>query len=201
MTARSLSERSLKSKCQVTRNPWGGGAMPVTRRGPRGRLLVAFLFCGLSGAGLSAGADDAGHAGAVAATALAGDLAATPVEGQASDIAPFAYAYRKGAANNPMETRWLNPTPELLCGLLWEERRSVRRIEVEFPLAPATAPRRRTTAAGDAHCRRTLRGGVGPRLRPRPPAGVYAQARRGSGRDARRARPCSPSRPRTTSTA
>jgi len=62
------------------------------------------------------------------------------VGGQACDIAPFAYAYRKGAANNPMETRWLNPTPELLCGLLWEERRSVRRIEVEFPGGGARAP-------------------------------------------------------------
>jgi hypothetical protein len=28
----------------------------------------------------------------------------------------------------------------MLCGLLWEERRSVRRIEVEFPSAPATVP-------------------------------------------------------------
>jgi len=114
--------------------------MPVTRHDPRGRLLVAFLFCGLSGAGLSAGADDAGHAGAAAGATLAGDLPTTAVEGQTSDIAPWAYAYRKGAANNPMETRWLNPTPELLCGLLWEERRSVRRIEVEFSPDGATAP-------------------------------------------------------------
>ena len=60
--------------------------------------------------------------------------------GQPSDIPPFAYAFRKGAANNPVETRWLNPTPDMLCGLLWEERRSVRRIEVEFPSAPATVP-------------------------------------------------------------
>jgi hypothetical protein len=79
-------------------------------------------------------------AGAVAGITLAGDLSAAPVEGQPADIAPFAYVYRKGAANNPTETRWLNPTPELLCGLLWEERRSVRRIEVEFPSSPATVP-------------------------------------------------------------
>jgi hypothetical protein len=105
-----------------------------------GRLLVAFLFCGLSGACLSAGADDARHGGAVAGATLAGDRSATPVEGQPSDIAPFAYAYRKGAADNPIETRWLNPTPEVLCGLLWEERRKVRRIEVEFPPDGATAP-------------------------------------------------------------
>ena len=26
------------------------------------------------------------------------------------DVAPFAYAYRKGATDNPVETRWLNPT-------------------------------------------------------------------------------------------
>jgi hypothetical protein len=59
--------------------------------------------------------------------------------GQA-DIGQFAYAYRKGATNNPIETQWLSPKGDMLCGLLWEERRSVRRIEVEFPPAPATAP-------------------------------------------------------------
>ena len=48
--------------------------MPVTRRGPMKRLLVAFLFCGLSGANLSAGADDVRHAGAAAVATLAGDL-------------------------------------------------------------------------------------------------------------------------------
>jgi hypothetical protein len=68
------------------------------------------------------------------------DLAATAVEGQPADIAPFAYAYRRGAFDNPRETQWLDPKPDLLCSLLWEERRSVRRIEVEFPAAPATAP-------------------------------------------------------------
>ena len=56
------------------------------------------------------------------------------------EIGQFAYAYRKGAADNPIETRWLNPTPDMLCGLLWEERRSVRRIEVEFPSPPAAVP-------------------------------------------------------------
>ncbi len=56
------------------------------------------------------------------------------------DIAQFAYSYRKGAANNPVETRWLNPKPDMLCGLLWEERRSVRRIEIEFPSSTATVP-------------------------------------------------------------
>ncbi|MGA2253420.1 MAG: hypothetical protein ABSG53_02065 [Thermoguttaceae bacterium] len=70
-----------------------------------------------------------------------GEIAAPEsVEGQSSDVAPFAYAYRKGAANNPIETRWLNPTREVLCGLLWEERRSVRHIEIEFLSAGATAP-------------------------------------------------------------
>ena len=52
----------------------------------------------------------------------------------------FAYAYRKGAADNPVETQWLNPKPDVLCGLLWEERRTIRRIEVEFPPAPAMVP-------------------------------------------------------------
>ncbi len=90
--------------------------MPVIRHGVVGSLLVASVFCGLWGAGRAA------------------DLpVAPPVAGQAADIAPFAYLYRKGAANNPLETRWLNPTPDMLCGLLWEERRGVRRIEVEFP--------------------------------------------------------------------
>ena len=46
-------------------------------------------------------------------------LPAAPVAGQAADLAPFAYAYRKGAANNPVESQWLNPTPGMLCGLLW----------------------------------------------------------------------------------
>ena len=56
------------------------------------------------------------------------------------DIGQFAYTYRKGATNNPIETHWFSPKPDVLCGLLWEERRSVRRIEVEFPSAPATSP-------------------------------------------------------------
>ena len=55
----------------------------------------------------------------------------------AVDIAPFAYVYHKGAANNPIETQWLSPTPDMLCGLLWEERRSVERIEVLRGAAPA----------------------------------------------------------------
>ena len=36
--------------------------------------------------------------------------------GQA-DLAPFAYAYRKASATNPIETRWLNPQADVLCGL------------------------------------------------------------------------------------
>ena len=66
--------------------------------------------------------------------------AALAVEGQPADIGRFAYAYRKGAVDNPRETQWLHPTPDLLCGLLWEERRPIRRIEVEFPARPATVP-------------------------------------------------------------
>ena len=88
-------------------------------------LAILCLLCALA---LSAQADDEL------------DPAATAVEGQPADIGRFAYAYRKGAVDNPTETQWLNPKPDLLCGLLWEERRAVRRIEVEFPAAPATAP-------------------------------------------------------------
>lgn len=66
---------------------------------------------------------------------------ATPVEGQAVDIAPFGYAYRKDAANNPSETKWLLPCLDtnysLLCGFLWEEPRALDRVEVEFPSAAA----------------------------------------------------------------
>ena len=64
--------------------------------------------------------------------------------------------YRKGSAANPSETQWLNPTiatktapgaalykfvagPRgMIAGLLWEERRPVRHIEVEFPKASGT---------------------------------------------------------------
>ena len=82
------------------------------------------------------------HGPAVRATDPATKLSAPadkawPVAPGQADIGPFAYAYRKGAANNPIETRWLSPTPDMLCGLLWEERRAVRRIEVEFPSTPA----------------------------------------------------------------
>ena len=73
---------------------------------------------------------------AVALSAPADDVRYT---GQA-DLAPFAYAYRKGGTTNPIETRWLNPQADVLCGLLWEERRSVQRIEVEFPLGTWPAP-------------------------------------------------------------
>ena len=97
-------------------------------------VCAAAIFSFLAVAGQRAGGGEAAQPAARPAES------ATCVEGRASDIAPWAYAYRKGAENNPMETRWLNPTPELLCGLLWEERRSVRRIEVEFPPDGATAP-------------------------------------------------------------
>ena len=109
---------------------------------------------------------------------LAGNRSATPVAGQPSDIAPFAYVYRKGATNNPIETQWLNPKPDMLCGLLWEERRSVRRIEVEFPAAPATAPSvqqlRLVTRAAAAPFEEAAAAGFGLG----PTAGVHAHSRR-----------------------
>jgi hypothetical protein len=94
--------------------------MRLVQRFPRGPVFLGTLFCGCLAATLSVHAGDVQYSGQV-------------------DIAPFAYAYRKGAANNPTETQWLNPKPEMLCGLLWEERRSVRRIEIEFS-STATVP-------------------------------------------------------------
>ena len=158
--------------------------MRKTRRGPMTTWIVASLFCGLWGASLPAGADDVRHAGAAAGATLAGNRSATPVEGQSSDIAPFAYAYRKGAANNPIETQWLSPQPDMLCGLLWEERRSVRRIEVEFPPAPATAPSAQQLRLVTRAAAAPFEEAVGPRIRPWPPAGVHAQANGRSGGDA-----------------
>ena len=93
-----------------------------------------------------------------------------------SDIAPFAYTYRKGAANNPMETRWLNPTPELLCGLLWEERRSVRRIEVVFP-ADGTAPSGKQLRLVTRSAAAPFEEASAPGFGLGPQQGVYAQAR------------------------
>ena len=61
-----------------------------------------------------------------------------PKEGEPVDIVPWAYEYRAHSTVNPPETQWLDATPGTLCGFLWEERRPVRRIEVEFP--PSSSP-------------------------------------------------------------
>jgi hypothetical protein len=159
--------------------------MRTTRRGPMRTSLVASLFCGVFGAGLLADADDVRYAGAALGATLAGNRLATPVEGQSPDIAPFAYIYRKGATNNPIETQWLSPTPDMLCGLLWEERRSVQRIEVEFPPAPATAPGvrqlRLMTRAATAPCEEAAATDVGfvpqPEFTLKPTAGPVVTSR------------------------
>ena len=72
------------------------------------------------------------------------DSLATPEEGKPVDIGRFGYVYRKGATNNPFETRWL-PSTELakevpaeewnkvLCGVMWETPKRVDRVELVFP--------------------------------------------------------------------
>ena len=63
-----------------------------------------------------------------------------PKEGEPVDIVPWAYEYRAHSTVNPPETQWLDATPGTLCGFLWEERRPVRRIEVEFPPGASPVP-------------------------------------------------------------
>ena len=51
------------------------------------------------------------------------------------DLAPFGYVFRADApaGANPPETQWLtNGTAGVLAGVMWEEHRPVRRIEIEF---------------------------------------------------------------------
>ncbi len=57
---------------------------------------------------------------------------APPREEIPVDLARWAYVYRKNAMDNPPETQLMKPSGDMLCGLSWEERRAVRRIEVEF---------------------------------------------------------------------
>jgi len=86
--------------------------------------------------------------------ACAGEaLPATPGEltalvGQPADIAPSAYLYRsdRGPAENPPETEYLfsalkHGRAGVLCGLLWEEPRPVRRVELVWPARVKAAPR------------------------------------------------------------
>ena len=101
------------------------------------------------------------------------------------DVAPFAYAYRKGATDNPVETRWLNPTADILCGVLWEERRAVRRIEVEFPstAVPRAEQLRLVTRAAAAPLEEASAPGFG--LGPQPeftlkPVGAPAVTKQGT---------------------
>jgi hypothetical protein len=56
-----------------------------------------------------------------------------PSDGDPVEVGRFAYAYHKGAKDNPWETRWLNPIDSMLCGFLWETPVEVSRVEVEFP--------------------------------------------------------------------
>lgn len=82
--------------------------------------------------------------------------------GDRVDLAQWAYAYRKGAADNPVETQWLwpikrfskgangawryddardlFPREKVLCACLWEESRHIRQVEVEFNGAGDTVP-------------------------------------------------------------
>ena len=86
-------------------------------------------------------------------------------EGDPVDLSAWAYAYRKGATDNPPETQWLAPhkmirrdiingslvwyyddsadvLPKgvILGGLLWEEPRPVQTVTVEFPASPGHIP-------------------------------------------------------------
>ncbi len=99
-------------------------------------------------------------------------------------MGPFAYAYRKGAADNPVETQWLNPKSDVLCGLLWEERRTIRRIELEFPPAVGHGPCRQRTGACNPRRVRPVRRRLGARYGARGPTGIHSQARWRSSGDA-----------------
>lgn len=79
-----------------------------------------------------------------------------PREGDLVDITPWAYAYRKNSPANPPEMEWLwvskdivrdgpiwklcdgefveksFPREKVLCGLLWEEKRMLNHVKIEF---------------------------------------------------------------------
>ena len=58
-----------------------------------------------------------------------------PTDSAPLDLAPFGYLFRPNAPAdaNPPETKWLtNGTTNVLAGVMWEEHRPVRRIEIEF---------------------------------------------------------------------
>ena len=51
------------------------------------------------------------------------------------DLAPFGYVFRASApaGKNPPETQWLtNGRADVLAGVMWEEHRPVRQIEIQF---------------------------------------------------------------------
>ncbi|MGD0897052.1 MAG: hypothetical protein ABR915_04395, partial [Thermoguttaceae bacterium] len=94
----------------------------------RGVFRVSFVVLGLSVIAQAAQPDSV-----ILLKGRALDELRQPATGDWAEIGQFAYVYRKGAADNPWETRWLEPTDDLLCGLLWEEKPLVSSIEVEFP--------------------------------------------------------------------
>jgi hypothetical protein len=57
------------------------------------------------------------------------------------DLAPFGYMFRPDApGGSPPETQWLtNDAPDVLAGVMWEEHRPVRRVEIEFAEEPPEA--------------------------------------------------------------
>ena len=79
-------------------------------------------------------------------TVLVGLLLAPTARGESSsteafsenaplDIAPFGYVFRADApeGGNPSETQWLtNDQANVLAGVMWEEHRPVRQIEIQF---------------------------------------------------------------------
>ena len=72
-------------------------------------------------------------------------VTATASQGaSALDLVPFGYEFRAGwpAAQNPPETQWLNDgRKDVLAGVMWEEHRPIRQVEIEFT-SPAPDPAR-----------------------------------------------------------
>ncbi len=61
--------------------------------------------------------------------------AGTLPENAPLDLAPFGYVFRADAppGGNPTETQWLTNDPaDVLAGVMWEEHRPVRQIEIQF---------------------------------------------------------------------
>jgi hypothetical protein len=98
--------------------------------------LLFSLWTGLAAASLSLGL-------VVRADDMPGAKGKSPediVAGARAEIGRYAYTYRKGASDNPWETRWLEPTEDMVYGLLWAEKPLVDYVEVEYAGPPGMLP-------------------------------------------------------------